>query len=431
MNKRIEKYFSPAISNLKVEEVKSEFQRSYLLIFLFSLILLVAIVNYFVLHESIIVFYGGASAFFTLLAFVFVFLIYQVIVLQYLKGKLRRGSSTSTAYKFIHTTIEISFPTIIMLHMMLERQMLSILDSPISLMYFLFIILSILHLDFKVNFFAGALATVQYILLVYYGFNLMDNVANSSSTPENAHYIRTIALVFSGAAAAFVSAELKSRIKATFDFREKKNELEVLFGQHVSKEVSRALIEEKGVTRRREATVMFLDVRNFSGFADTHSAEQVIDYQNKFLSPVMDIINQHQGVVFQILGDGLMACFGAPGENVLHADVAFQASLEILRQVKKASEENIIPATTIGIGLHSGEVVTGNIGNENRKQFSISGNAVIVASRIEQLNKKYGTQFLISDQVYKQIEKGSTKISFLAQEPLRGIGTPIGVYKVV
>jgi adenylate cyclase len=205
----------------------------------------------------------------------------------------------------------------------------------------------------------------------------------------------------------------------------------LLFGQQVSREVSRELIEEKGATKRREATVMFLDIRNFTGFADSHTADEVIDYQNKVLGPLIDIINQHQGVVFQILGDGLMACFGSPGENVLHADMAFQASLSILRQVKGASKKQIIPETTVGIGLHSGLVVTGNIGNERRKQFSISGTPVIVASRIEQLNKKYGTQLLISGQVYQQIAKGKMELTSLGEEPLKGILTPVAVYKVI
>ena len=237
-------------------------------------------------------------------------------------------------------------------------------------------------------------------------------------------------MVFSGAAAAFVSNELKNRIKTTFDFQEQKNELELLFGQQVSKEVSKALIEEKGATKRREATVMFLDIRNFTAFADTHTADEVIHYQNEFLSPVINIINQHQGVVFQILGDGLMACFGSPVENVLHADMAFQASLKILNQVKQLSENAFIPPTMVGIGLHSGLMVTGNIGNENRKQFSISGTPVIVASRIEQLNKKYGTQLLISEQVYSQIVKGKLPITYIGEEPLRGIGVPVKIYKV-
>lgn len=426
------RYFSDVISNLKSEEVKSELQRSYLLIFLFAIILLASIINFFLVNEMIVKFYGGAAAFFTIIGFVLVFLFYQVLIVQYLKRKFRRGTETSTAYKFIHTTIEISFATSIIFYMVAAKRMLSFIDSPVAFVYFLFIILSILHLDFKVNIFAGVLAALQYVFLVYYGFNYVEyDVMYATSTPEGAHYVRAIILVISGAAAAFVSEELKNRVRATFDFQEKKNELEVLFGQQVSKEVSKALIEEKGATKRREATVMFLDIRNFTAFADVHTAEEVIHYQNQFLSPVIDIINQHQGVVFQILGDGLMACFGSPGENVLHADMAFQASLRILKKVEQASAENVIPPTTIGIGLHSGLVVTGNIGNENRKQFSISGTPVIVASRIEQLNKKYGTQLLISEHVLDQIAKGKMSITYLAEEPLRGIGTPVKIYKVV
>ena len=429
---RTKKYFSDVISNLKSEEVKSEFQRSYLLIVLFSLVLLVATVNFFTLKETLVNFYGGTPVFLKGIGFVLVFLFYQVLILQYLKVKLRDGSGTSYLYKYVHTMIEISFPTAIMFLMVADLKMVSFVDSPVFVLYFLFIILSILHLDFRVSIFAGAFAALQYVFLIYYGFHYVGvEEGYTPSTPEAAHYVRAVIMVFSGAAAAFVSAELKTRVKTTFDFQEKKNELEVLFGQQVSKEVSKALIEEKGATKRREATVMFLDIRNFTSFADAHTAEEVIDYQNQFLSPVMDIINQHQGVVFQILGDGLMACFGSPGENVLHADMAFQASLRILKQVEQASAENVIPPTTIGIGLHSGLMVTGNIGNENRKQFSISGTPVIVASRIEQLNKKYGTQLLISGQVHDQIVKGKLSITYLGEEPLRGIGTPVKIYKVV
>ncbi len=428
---RVKRFFSEAISNLKLEEVRSEFQRSYLLISLFSLILVIAIINFFLLRDSVVKFYGGVNTFLTLVVFIVVFLLYQSLVLQYLKIKLRRNSGTTSIYKFIHTMIEISFPTTIIFYMMSELRMLSFIDSPVGLTYFVFIILSILHLDFKVNIFAGVFAAMQYAFLVYYGFNYIDyDALYASSTPENSHYIRAVVLVFSGAAAAFVSRELKNRITSTIDFKEKKNELELLFEQQVSKEVSKALLKEKGVTKGNEATVMFLDVRNFTAFADTHTPEEVIDYQNKFLSPVIDIINQHQGVVFQILGDGLMACFGSPGENVLHADMAFQASLKILKQVREASTQKIIPQTTIGIGLHSGLVVSGNIGNESRKQFSISGSPVIVASRIEQLNKKYGTQLLISGQVFRQIVKGKMEIKFLGEEPLRGIGTPVEIYSV-
>jgi adenylate cyclase len=278
----------------------------------------------------------------------------------------------------------------------------------------------------------GILAGFQYAAITYYGFNYV-TVAESymPSTPENAHYVRSLVIVLCGWAAAFVSGELKKRIKTAFETQQAKNELELLFGQHVSKEVSKALIEGKGATKRLEATVMFLDIRNFTSFADSHSADEVVDYQNKFFGPIIDIINQHQGVVLQILCDGLMACFGTPVPNMLHADMAFQAGLKIIKHTRHDSEKGTIHPTSIGIGLHSGEMIAGNIGNEQRKQFSISGTPVIVASRIEQLNKKYQTEFLISDEVYQRITPGKTSIHFIGEEILKGIEKPAKIYQIV
>ena len=420
------------ISTLRAEEIQSEIQRSVLLIILFILILSIVIINFLTLRESVIDFYGGISAFVTVFAVVLSFLVYETLVLQYLKARVRKSAVASTRFKYLHTMIEMSFPTIMIFYMMSEFRMLSFLDSPVALIYFLFIILSILHLNFKVSIFAGAFAAMQYVFLAHYGFNYVDYmVGYGSSTPENSHYLRGVVLILSGGSAAFVSAELKARVRAALDSTNKKSELEMLFGQQVSKEVSRVLMEHKGAIKKSEATVMFLDIRNFTAFADKHSADEVIEYQNQFLGPVLDIINQHQGVVFQILGDGLMACFGAPGENILHADMAFQASLSILKKTREATQKNIIPDTTVGIGLHSGMVVTGNIGSDNRKQFSISGTPVIIASRIEQLNKKYASQLLLSGQVYRQIATGKIHIEYLGEEMLRGLGNPVEIYKVL
>jgi adenylate cyclase len=314
---------------------------------------------------------------------------------------------------------------------MYHQKILLVIDSPLTLLYFLFIILSVLHLNFKINILAGILAALQYTALTYYGYHIMDAKQDGVlMAPENSHYVRGVIYVLCGGAAAFVSRELRNRIRISFDNQQARNKLELLFGQQVSKEVSQALMEGSADGKRQEATVMFLDVRNFTSYADAHAAEDVIEYQNKLLAPVIDIINQHQGVVFQILGDGLMACFGTPVENVLHTDMAYQAGLAILKSLQEANVTGEIPATALGIGLHCGTLVTGNIGSEQRKQFSVSGTPVIVASRIEQLNKKYGTQFLISEEVYNRIAPGKRVITCLGEEPLRGLGTPVKIYKV-
>jgi len=416
---------------MEVEEVKSELQRSILLSFLFGIILVVALVNFFFINGTIVEYYGGLSSFIIIISWIFVFLIYQIGIVTFLRKRLLTQKKTSTTFKIIHTLIEVSFPTLAAFYMVSQSGMLSFLDSPIMLMYFLLIILCVLHLDPKVSLFTGIFAAFQYAALTYYGFNFSDvSEGYMPSAPENAHYIRSLVIVLCGWAAAFVSGELKKRIKAAFDTQQAKNELELLFGQHVSKEVSKALIEEKGATKKLEATVMFLDIRNFTGFADSHTADEVVNYQNKFFGPVIDIINQHQGVVLQILGDGLMACYGTPVQNILHADMAFQASIQILKHTREASSLGHIHPTTVGIGLHSGEMIAGNIGNEHRKQFSISGTPVIVASRIEQLNKKYNSEFLISGEVFLRITPGKTPIDYLGEEILKGIEKPVKIYQV-
>ncbi|HMG91278.1 MAG TPA: adenylate/guanylate cyclase domain-containing protein [Chryseolinea sp.] len=418
-------------ASLEVEELKSEYTRSLLLICFFSTILVVAFLNYIFLERNLSEYYGGFKTFSKIIGFIIFFIIFQLANIRFLKKRMISAQRTSLRYKITHTIIEISIPSFIMVFIMGDLKMLSFIDTPVMLIYFPLITLSILHLDYRVNIFAGLLSALLYAGVVYYAFEKVDLISNAKAVvPANSYYLRCLLLALSGGAAAFVSAELKKRIKSALKFQEEKDKVEFLFGQQVSREVSRAIIEDKGATKRREATIMFVDIRNFTNFADTHSAEEVNEYQNKCLGPLIDIINLHQGVVFQILGDGLMACFGSPVENSLHADMAFQAGINILRQLENASNEHLIPATRIGIGLHSGWVVTGNIGNEQRKQFSISGTPVIVASRIEQLNKKYGTEFLISRQVYDQISPGKTCIEYLGEEPLRGMEKPIDVFKV-
>ena len=422
--------FAEHNTSLELEELKSEYTRSLLLIGLFTTILVVAIINYLFAERSLAEYYGGFFTFIKIVGFIVLFILYQLANIHYLKRRMPSVQPPSVRYKIIQTIVEITIPSFIMMFIMGDLKMLSFIDTPVMLVYFLLIILSILHLDYRVNIFSGVLAAFQYAIVVYYAFHIIGSISDTKAVvPENSYYIRCVILLLSGGAAAFVSAELKKRIKTALEVQEAKNHVEVLFGQQVSKEVSRAIIEDKGATKRREATIMFLDIRNFTGFADTHSAEEVVEYQNKCLGPIIDIINIHQGVVFQILGDGLMACFGSPVENILHADMAFQASVNILRQIEKASRDNTIPSTRVGIGLHSGLVITGNIGNEQRKQFSISGSPVIIASRIEQLNKKYDSQLLMSQEVHEKIAPGKTTIAYLGEEILRGIEKPVKVYK--
>lgn len=413
------------------EIVQSEYQRTRLLIGLFILAIIISSVNFFFLGDSVKFLFGGAERYFFVIAWLACMIVYEVLILQLIVYWRKRYQRISEHFRYVHTLIEISFPSVLMLYMVNINNQIAFIDSPVVFIYPLFITLSVLHLDFRLSVLTAVIASIEYSIIIYYGFHHADSAAAFAQViPENTFYMRCIVLVIGGMAGGFVAEEMKRRIQASFDIQRSKNEMEVLFGQQVSREVLLTLVEERGVAKKQEATVLAMDIRNFTSFAETHTPDEIMDFQNKVFGPVIDIINQHQGVVNQIMGDGLMATFGTPVSNPLHADMAFEASLRIQNKMRELVSNNIIPETRIGLGLHTGDVVTGNIGNESRKQYSISGSAVIIAFRVEQLNKQFGSELLITDAVKNRIVPGKIQMTSLGKQPMKGFGLEVEVFKM-
>ncbi|MFK7904329.1 MAG: adenylate/guanylate cyclase domain-containing protein [Chitinophagales bacterium] len=202
-----------------------------------------------------------------------------------------------------------------------------------------------------------------------------------------------------------------------------------LLNQHLSKAVANELLASKGVQKieRRFVCVMFLDIRNFTPFVEKLTPEEIIGYQNDVFGFMMEIITKRKGIVNQIMGDGFMATFGAPVSAGNDCMEAYLAAQEIMELVKEKSENGEIPSTKIGIGLHAGHVVTGNVGTKHRKQFSVTGNAVITAARLEQLNKKYGSTMVLSKEVYQNLpEEVQTTVEF-NEVVVKGRSKPVEV----
>lgn len=413
------------------EIARSEYQRTQLIIGLFLIAFVAINTNYFFLDDKITALYGGTENYFFVVGWLTVFILYEVIILRVIAFLRKKYHRVTETFRFIHTLIEISLPSVLMLYMVDIKHQLLFIDSPIFLMYFMFIIISVLHLNFRLSFLTGLLAAAEYALIIYYGYQLdMQADTYFSLLPENSFYLRCVVLVLSGMAAGYVAQQVQKRIYMSYDLQRAKSDMEVLFGQQVSREVFAALIREQGKAKKQEATVLALDIRNFTSFAETHSPDEIMDFQNKIFGPIIDIINQHQGIVNQILGDGIMATFGTPVENPLHADMAFEAALQILRKVNRLCEEGVIPPTKLGMGVHTGDVITGNIGNESRKQYSISGSAVIIAFRVEQLNKQFQSELLITDAVKSRIAAGRVQMTSLGRQHMKGFGTEVEIYKV-
>ena len=125
-----------------------------------------------------------------------------------------------------------------------------------------------------------------------------------------------------------------------------------------------------------------------------------------------------------------MATFGAPNSHGNDCENAYQAAKEIVRIVNEKSSGGAIPKTRIGIGLHAGYVVAGNVGTDLRKQYSITGNTVITAARIEQLNKEFKSQLLISEDVYNALEQKNGLSDQFIKVNVKGRKSSIKILKI-
>jgi class 3 adenylate cyclase len=195
-----------------------------------------------------------------------------------------------------------------------------------------------------------------------------------------------------------------------------------LLKQQVSGDIARELLSSKtdNFGEKRFVCIMFLDIRDFTPMAENLSPEELIAFQNKVFGFMLDIIQKYHGNVNQLLGDGFMATFGAPVSHDNDCQNAFFAAQKIIQELDEQNNSGAIETTKIGIGLHAGYVVTGNVGNDARKQYSVTGNPVITASRVEQLNKKHNSRLIITEEVYKKLNKSlNIKANFI-DEAVKG-----------
>jgi len=180
-----------------------------------------------------------------------------------------------------------------------------------------------------------------------------------------------------------------------------------LLKQQLSGDIAQELLlhSSNEMGKRSFVCIMFLDIRDFTVTAEKLSPEELIAYQNEVFGFMIDTVQEHHGNINQLMGDGFMATFGAPISHGNDCQNAYSAAQQILEQLKERVDAGIVRNTKIGIGLHAGHVVTGNVGSDSRKQYSVTGNPVIIASRVEQLNKEFKTQLVITEEVSKHLEQ--------------------------
>jgi len=187
-----------------------------------------------------------------------------------------------------------------------------------------------------------------------------------------------------------------------------KEKIRGIMNKIVSKEVAHELLQNRvelgGVERR--VSILFTDIRGFTTIAETMAPSNLVRMLNAFFSRMSPIIENESGVIDKYIGDSIMAIFGAPVEfpdDAVRAVRAGTAMLAELRAFNAGRTKLQLPPINIGIGINCGNVVAGNIGSESRLNYTIIGDAVNLASRLEGLTKYYGVEMIVSEFVADRI----------------------------
>lgn len=176
------------------------------------------------------------------------------------------------------------------------------------------------------------------------------------------------------------------------------------FTRYVSQHIMDTILKSEGQIKltgeSKRVTVLFSDIRNFTSFSEKHPPEVVVSMLNEYFSVMVEVVFRNQGILDKFLGDGMMVEFGAPLDDGMQEYHAVKAALEMHEELAKLCsrwKNEGRPEIEIGIGIHSGNAVIGNIGSEKRVEYTAIGDTVNVASRIEQLNKELHTNLLVSE----------------------------------
>jgi class 3 adenylate cyclase len=208
-----------------------------------------------------------------------------------------------------------------------------------------------------------------------------------------------------------------------------------VFGRYIAKQAAERLMTgplDLG-GEAKTVTILFSDIRGFTSMAETMTPEQVVAFLNEYFTEMVDAVMEQEGMLDKFLGDGLMAVFGSFGDQPDHARRAVLAALRMKSLLAKINGDRAMrgkPPVAIGIGIHTDEVIVGNIGSRQRLEFTHIGDGVNTASRVQALNKEYHTTILVTGATFEALH-GEFATTAIADVTLRGKSRSLPIYEVL
>ncbi len=230
--------------------------------------------------------------------------------------------------------------------------------------------------------------------------------------------------------------ELSTEIDQMTTGLKERERLKLNFARYVSQQVMEKILKTEDAAKlsgeRRKITVLFSDIRQFTKLAESLPPEQVVSLLNEYFEVMLEAIFRYQGILDKFLGDGMMVEFGTPLDDALQEKHAVMAAIDMQQDLKKLMDkwrEQGKPQIEVGIGVHTGLAVVGNIGSEKRIEYTAIGDTVNIAARLEQTTKLLKTPILISETTYQAIKDEFKAIS-LGPMLLPGRKEAISIYTI-
>jgi adenylate cyclase len=217
----------------------------------------------------------------------------------------------------------------------------------------------------------------------------------------------------------------------------KKEQIKHIMGKYVSKHVVNNIINNlhdiKTGGKKEEITVLFADIRGFTGISEALEPDEVTVLLNEYFAEMVPLIEKHKGILNKFMGDALLAVFGEPIKDEDHAKNAVLCAIEMIEKISEIKEKwrkEGKPRIDIGIGINTGIAFIGNIGTNDRMEYTVIGDTVNVASRIEAQNRLFNTKLLISEHTYKKIHALIDVIK-ISSVGIKGREKHIDIYEII
>lgn len=216
-----------------------------------------------------------------------------------------------------------------------------------------------------------------------------------------------------------------------------KEKIKNAMGKYLSQDIMQNVVQNiddiKLGGKKANVTVLFADIRGFTSMSEKMTAEEVSIILNEYFSEIEPIISKYNGVINKFIGDAVMAIFGEPIQDINHPQNAIKCACAMLKKVEELQEKWLLegkPKIEIGIGINTGEAFVGNIGSEKRLEYTVIGDMVNLASRIESYNKVYKTNMLISSSTYTHVSD-IVNVIRIADVTIRGKAKKMDIYEVL